>query len=85
MEQIVVFAYYMQEVMELRGFSPGHVLSAYKHIGNLKIPLDLKATLRNMKKQKGWLTFTEFEHMRIDTEGENFVKTGLGREKAKAK
>jgi hypothetical protein len=83
MEQIVVFGHFMQEVMELDDFSPGHVLSAYKHIGNITVPLDLKATLRNMKRDKGWLTFTDMDHMRVDTEGGNYVKTELGKEKVK--
>jgi hypothetical protein len=83
MEQILAFAFYMQEVMELQDFGPGHILSAYKHIGNLTVPLDLKGTLRNMKRQKGWLTFTDMDHIRVDTEGENYVKTELGREKVK--
>jgi hypothetical protein len=82
-EQILVFGFYMQEVMELADFSPGHILSAYKHFGDLSIPLDLKGTLRNMKRDKLWLKFTDIQHMRVDTEGENYVKTVLGKEKVK--
>jgi len=76
MEQVLVLAYYIQETLGITAFGPGHILTAFKHVGK-PIPVDLRQTIRNVKKKKVWLTFTDIDSVRVTTEGENFVKHEL--------
>lgn len=82
MEQVLVFGYYIQQILGLANFGPGHALSAFKHVGK-PIPRDLRQTMRNMKPMKGstqgkgWLNFTNIDEARLTTEGENVVEHEL--------
>jgi len=78
MEQVLVLAYYIQDTLGITAFGPGHILTAFKHVGK-PIPVDLRQTIRNVKKSKVWLTFTDIDSVRVTTEGENFVKHELPR------
>ena len=78
LEQVLVLGYYLQHTMGLSTFSPGHILSAFKHVGR-PIPVDLRKTIHNMKKSKVWLGFTRINSIRLTTEGDNFVEHQLPR------
>ena len=78
MEQVLVLAYYIQDTLGITAFGPGHILTAFKHVGK-PIPVALRQTIRNVKKSKVWLTFTDIDSVRVTTEGENFVKHELPR------
>jgi hypothetical protein len=80
MEQVLVLVYYMQHTLALPAIGPGHILTAFKHVGK-PVPVDLRATIRNIKNQKVWLTFTDWEAIRVTTQGDNFVEHELGAEK----
>jgi len=77
MEQILVLVHYMQHTLELPAIGPGHILTAFKHVGK-PVPADLRATIRNMKNQKVWLNFTDLEAVRVTTQGDNIVEHDLG-------
>lgn len=77
MEQVLVFGYYLQHTLGLQEFGPSHLLAAYKHVVK-PVPADLRQTIRNAKK-KPWLSFTDIEHARLTTEGENVVEHDLPR------
>lgn len=78
MEQILVLGYYIQHTIGVNAFGPGHILSAFKHVGK-PIPVDLRQTMRNMKKGKVWFAFADVESVRLTTEGENVVEHELPR------
>ncbi len=82
MEQILVLGYYIQNTLGLTGFGPGHILSAFKHVSK-PVPVDLKQTMRNIKRDKAWISFTEIDATRLTTEGENEVEHSLPRSTAK--
>ena len=82
MEQVLVIAHYFQHTMVSPAFGPGHILTAFKHVGK-PIPVDLKGTIRNMRRGKVWLNFTDIEHIRVTTEGDNHVEHELPKNGAK--
>lgn len=77
MDQILVLCHFLQHTLQLPKYGPGHILSGFKHVGK-PVPKDLKATIRNMKKEKAWLSFTAMESIRLTTVGENRVEHELG-------
>jgi hypothetical protein len=79
MENVLVVAYYMQHTLALHAIGPGHILTAFKHVVK-SVPVDLRATIRNMKSQKVWLNFTDLEAIRVTTQGDNYVDHELGAE-----
>lgn len=81
MERVVVFVYYLERIMDIRQIGPGHVRTAFKDTGN-PLPIDLKGTMRNMKRDKAWLKFDTLEDIKIATAGENFVEHDLPSTKA---
>jgi hypothetical protein len=76
MEQILVLVYYMQQTLGRTVIGPGHILTAFKHVEK-PVPVDIRATVRNMKRAKAWLTFTDMEALRVGTNGANHVEHEL--------
>jgi hypothetical protein len=72
-EAVLTTLYYMQHVMALQKIGPAHLRTAFKEAGK-GIPVDLKQTIRNIKKSKMWLNFTDIEDLRTTTQGDNFVE-----------
>jgi hypothetical protein len=77
LETVLVLVYYMQNVMELTKIGPAHVMTALKDAG-IAVPVDLRQTIRNIKKSKMWLNFTDIEGIRTTTQGDNFVEHEMG-------
>jgi len=77
LETVVAIIYYMRNFMDLDKISPSHVMTAFKEIGK-PIPVDLRQTIRNVKKSKMWLNFSDIEDIRVTTQGSNFVEHDLG-------
>ena len=50
----------MQHILALPAIGPSHILTAFKDVGK-PVPVDLRGTIRNMKNQKAWLNFTDWE------------------------
>jgi len=71
--------HYMQHVMQLTKIGPAHVMTIFKDAGK-PIPVDLKQTIRNIKKSKMWLNFTDIEDVRTTTQGDNFVEHEMGKD-----
>lgn len=70
--------YYMQHIMGLSKIGPAHVKTAFKE-ANISIPVDLKQTIRNLRKSKVWLNFTDIEDVRTTTQGENHIEHEMGK------
>lgn len=79
-ETVIVTLHYLQHAMDLTKIGPGHVMTAFKEIGKA-IPVDLKQTIRNIKKSKMWLNFTDIEELRTTTQGDNYVEHEMGKGK----
>jgi len=73
LEAALVLVYYMQHVMDVPKIGPAHVMTAFKEAG-IAVPVDVKQTIRNVKKLKIWLNFIDIEDVRTTTQGENFVE-----------
>jgi hypothetical protein len=78
LETALATVYYMQNVMALTQIGPAHVMTAFKGVGKA-VPVDLRQTIRNIKKSKVWLTFTDIENIRRTTQGDNFVEHEMGK------
>ncbi|MGI3901590.1 MAG: hypothetical protein ACRYGP_27770 [Janthinobacterium lividum] len=72
-ELALVSLYYLQNMMVTSNITPSHVMTAFKEAG-WKIPGDLKQTLRNAKKQKVWMKFSDMNDIKTTTQGDNFVE-----------
>jgi hypothetical protein len=72
LETTLLVVYYMQKFMNLSKIGPEHVMTAFKKAGK-PIPADVKQTIRNVKKTKIWLNFSDIEDVRTTTQGENFI------------
>lgn len=77
LETVLVAVYYMQQLMGLTKIGAAHVMTAFKEAG-IAIPVDLRQTIRNVKKSKMWLNFTDIEDIRTTTQGDNFVEHEMG-------
>jgi hypothetical protein len=77
-ETVVAVLYFMQQVMKLAKIGPDHVMTAFKDIGKA-VPADLRATIRNIKNTKAWLSYTDIEDIRTTTQGDNFVEHDMGK------
>lgn len=77
-KQVLVFAYYLKHHVKVSPIGPGHILTCYTHL-ELRKPLDLKQTIRNFAKNKGWLTCADMNDLKLTTAGENHVKHELGK------
>lgn len=77
-EMVVVALHYMQHLMELPTTGPSHVMTAFKEAGKA-IPVDLRQTIRNVKKAKMWVNFTDIEDVKTTTQGDNFVEHEMGK------
>ena len=77
LEAVLVLVYYMQHLMALTKVGPAHVMTAFKEAGKA-IPVDVRQTIRNVKKSKMWLNFSDIEDIRTTTQGDNFIEHEMG-------
>jgi hypothetical protein len=77
-EVTLTTVYYMQHVMALSKIGPAHVMTAFREAGK-SIPVDVRQTIRNVKKSRMWLNFTDIEDVRTTTQGDNFVEHEMGK------
>ena len=77
-EAALATVYYMQHVTTLSKIGPNHVMTAFKEAGK-SIPVDLRQTIRNAKKLKMWVNFTDIDDVRTTTQGDNFVEHEMGK------
>lgn len=81
MEQVLVVTYYMQHSMGMSAIGLGPVRTALKDVSK-PLPVDLRSTVRNMKKQKAWLSWSKQDAMQVTTIGENYVEHDIAARKA---
>lgn len=77
-EVVTAAVYYMQHIMNVEKIGPAHVMTAFKDASK-PIPVDLKQTIRNIKKSKMWVNFTDLEDIRMTTQGDNHVEHEMGK------
>ena len=77
MEQSLVIGYYLQHMLDLPAFGPGHILTGFKEVQK-PVPVDLKGTIRNLRSMKVWVNFSSIEEIALTTQGENYVEHTLG-------
>ncbi|MGH7037752.1 MAG: hypothetical protein ACREE4_02335 [Stellaceae bacterium] len=80
LEAALATVYYMQHIMGLDKIGPDHIMTAFKEAGK-PIPVDVKQTIRNVRKSKIWLNYSDTEDIRTTTQGENFVEHEMGKAK----
>ena len=80
LETVLLAVHYMQHIMAVPKIGPAHVMTAFKEVG-MAIPVDLKQTIRNIKKSKMWLNFTDIDDIRTTTQGDNVVEHEMGANK----
>jgi hypothetical protein len=78
LDQALVICFFLQHTAKESKIGPGHILAGFKHVGK-PVPKDLKQTIRNMKKNKAWVGFSDINDVRLTTEGENRVEHELGK------
>jgi hypothetical protein len=75
---VVVIVYYFQHVMGLNKIGTSHVMTALKEVGKA-IPADLRQTIRNVKKTRMWINFSDTDDLKMTTQGDNFVEHEMGK------
>ncbi|MBV7541033.1 hypothetical protein [Acidovorax sp. sic0104] len=80
MEQILVVVYYMQVNMSMPAIGLSAVRTALKDVGK-PLPADLRSTVRNCRKQKGWLGGSTPDSLQVTTVGENYVEHDMAARK----
>lgn len=78
MEEILVVVHYMKQSMGLSKIGLGHIRTALHDVGK-SMPLDLKSTVRNMKRNKAWLNFSSLDDITTATAGDNHVLHDMGK------
>jgi hypothetical protein len=78
LETVLAIVYYVQHLMAMTTIGPAHVMTAFKEAGKA-IPVDLRQTIRNIKKTRMWLNFTDIEDIRTTTQGDNIVEHEMGK------
>lgn len=76
MERNVVFVYYLQRIMQLKGVTLDHVYTCYRDVG-VKPPAALKQSLADTSSRRGWLDTSNFANIRISARGTTFVEYDL--------
>lgn len=81
-ESVVVFAYYLKEVLKIDKMEAGHVASCCKEVG-IKVPTSISQMFYDIQHREGWLNLEEGRRLAvINTAGENFVIHDLPRKES---
>ena len=80
MENVLVVVYYMQVHMNMSAIGLGAVRTALKDVGK-PLPADLRSTVRNSKRLKGWLGGASNDAIQVTTVGENYVEHDMAARK----
>lgn len=75
LEQVLIFVYYLQEVLETPEISEDHIFSCYRHLG-LKIP-SIRDAVSNVKRTKGWIESANRNDIRVTRAGFNYLEHDL--------
>jgi hypothetical protein len=76
-EAVLLFVYYLQRIMATDKIGASHVMTAFKEVGKA-IPADLRQTIRNIKKTRMWVNFTDLDDVKMTTQGDNYVEHEMG-------
>ncbi|MCB1806448.1 MAG: hypothetical protein KDJ99_15265 [Candidatus Competibacteraceae bacterium] len=77
-EAALLFVYYLQHVMASDKISASHVMTAFKEVGKA-IPADIRQTIRNIKKTRMWVNFSDLDDIKMTTQGDNYVEHEMGK------
>lgn len=77
MERNLVFTYYLQNILEVKGFGVNHIFTCYRNIPNTKIPGNLKQSLYDTS-AKGWIAVKSIENdISVPVIGVNYIEHDL--------
>lgn len=75
-EKNLVFVYYLQNVLKSDEIGLNHIYSCYKHVGE-RVPGDLYQSIRDTKKNQGWLDISNMNKITVPVAGENYFEHDL--------
>lgn len=78
MEKNLVFAYYLQQVMEETPISLDHVFTCYRHM-SLKVPQALHQSLIDTARIHGWLDTSSMNDIKVPVSGLNHIEHDMKR------
>jgi hypothetical protein len=71
-ERILIFVYYLEEVLKITSITPSHIYTCYDNL-ELRIPENLPQTIRNAKSRKGWIDKSD-SGITMTFKGRNYIK-----------
>ncbi len=75
-EQVTLFVYYLEKILNCDSIGWNHIYSAYKDVGT-KSPIDIPKITRNAAARKGRINCSDTSNLRITVAGENYVEHDL--------
>ena len=72
-ERNLLFVYYLQHKMELKGITLNHIFTCYRNVGT-KVPSNLRKSVSETGATKGWLETSSSEDIKTIIAGINFVE-----------
>ncbi len=74
--QIAVIVPYLTKIAGETNVDYDHLYTCFREVGE-KVPLDLRSTVRDASRIKGWIDTSNSKAFRLTTAGENFVNHDL--------
>lgn len=77
-ERNLIFAYYLQHVLQEEKITLDHMFTSYRNVGQ-KIPRALEQSMRDTSKDKGWVDIDDLEDIKIPVAGMNHIEHDLAK------
>ncbi len=75
-ERNIVFLYYLQHMLKLKGITADHIFTCYRH-AKIRVPLNLENSLRITADQHNWIKTTKAGNMTLTAAGKQYVEKQL--------
>lgn len=75
-EYNVLFVYYLEKIIKEKNIGVNHIYTCYKEL-KIKYPTNLKQSLFDTKKRKGWIDTANINDIKVLATGENAVEHTL--------
>lgn len=74
MQRNLVFVYYLQHSLEIKGINCDHIFTCYRDIPKLKVPTALYQSLIDTNINKGWLNTKSMDNIKVTIKGINYFE-----------